>query len=149
MAAQGWKAGRDPLYRGDTEHGVRLPEPGADSSVVRHVLYLGGPGRPTPYLSTTESRETAGRFAGQGGRLYVTRVPAWRDAGVVHRSRRELVQLLRGYGKGDAAWPSAFEVMQARRYVEEHAEHLADCRPLSGTEEAELRTVVDTLFNKE
>jgi hypothetical protein len=52
---------------------------------------------------------------------------------VKHRSRKELLQLLRGKGKGDAQWHSAFEVMRAHQFVEESEEHLAD---FSGTQPA-------------
>lgn len=45
---------------------------------------------------------------------------------VGHLSRTELMRLLRGKGQGRARWPSAYEVMQARRYVEQWAEHLLD-----------------------
>lgn len=44
--------------------------------------------------------------------------------GVGHISNSELHQLLGGNGKGMAKWPSAYEVMKARQYVEEHSEHL-------------------------
>ena len=33
---------------------------------------------------------------------------------------------MKGNGKGKAKWPNAFEVMQARRYVEQWGEHLLD-----------------------
>ena len=46
--------------------------------------------------------------------------------GAVHIPRSELVQLLRGYGKGNAKWDDAFEVAQARAYVEHWSEHLFD-----------------------
>lgn len=142
-----WDRRRDPLYRGDVVAGVQLPSPDADPSIVRHVLYLHGPGRRTPYLSTTERREVAERFAGKTGRVYSTRVSAWRPRAVVHIDRKELLDLLRGRGKGDAKWPSAYEVMKARHYVEENAEHLADFRALSATDEPSLRNTVDTLFD--
>ncbi len=138
-----WKANRDPLFRGDARGGVSLPEPDADPSIVRHVLFLDGPGRSTPYLSTTESREVAERFAGRHGQVYTTRPPKWKKHGVGHLSRRELLQLLKGRGKGRASWPSAFEVLTARRRVEEHAEHLAD---FSGLPTEGLRALIDTLF---
>ncbi|MCB9665031.1 MAG: hypothetical protein H6732_13030 [Alphaproteobacteria bacterium] len=137
-----WKQRRDPLFRGDGEGGVQLPTPGADPSVVRHILYLDGPGRPTPYVSTTESRDVAEGFA-KGGRVYQTRVPDWAPHGVVHLSRKELLSNLRGVGKGRARWPSAQQVMTARRYVEEAAEHLAD---FSGVVSEDLRGVVDAVF---
>jgi len=51
-----WRATQHPLFRGDAASGVGIPRPDADPSIVRHILYLDGPGRETPYLSTTESR---------------------------------------------------------------------------------------------
>ncbi|NUP99531.1 MAG: hypothetical protein HUU35_06720 [Armatimonadetes bacterium] len=148
MATPSWKASRDPLYRGDAGSQVQLPAPAADPSLVRHILYLGGRGRLSPYLSLSESREVAQRFAGREGRIYRSRVPRWPALAVAHRSRSDLVQLLRGQGKGEAAWPSAFEVMQARRYVEENAEHLADFRALADAAEPTLRGVVDQVFDE-
>lgn len=141
----GWKASRDPLFRGDGAGGVCLPTPAADDSIVRHLLYLDGAGRQTPYLSTTEDRAVAERFAGASGQVYATAVPTWAPRGVAHVPRTELLQNLKGKGKGRAAWPSALEVMQARRYVEESAEHLADFR---GVDSADLNEVCGSLFSK-
>ncbi|NOY92643.1 MAG: hypothetical protein GXP55_15755 [Deltaproteobacteria bacterium] len=50
--------------------------------------------------------------------------------GVVHWSRKELLGLLKGPGKGKASWPSVYEVMQARKRVEQHSEHLLDFEQL-------------------
>ncbi len=147
MPRSSWKSSRDPLYRGDTREDISRPDPRADPSIVRHVLYLDGAGRTTPYLSTTEERATAERFAGKSGHVYITSVPAWQKEDVNHRSRSELAQLLRGRGKGDARWPSAFEVMQARRYVEENAEHLADFRPHAELSPEDLAELVERLFD--
>lgn len=146
MVRANWKSSRDPLLRGDASGGIESPAPKADRSIVRHVLYLGGAGRESPYLSTTEDAATARRFAGPRGTVYRSHVPAWRADGVKHRSRRELLQLLRGKGKGDASWSNAFEVMQARRYVEEHAEHLADFTEHAEAASAKVASVVVRLF---
>ncbi|WP_155742607.1 hypothetical protein [Variovorax paradoxus] len=121
-----WKINKDPLFRGDVAHGVRSATHGADRSIVRHILYLDGQGRDTPYLSCTESKETATRFANKGGKVYETYAKEWLSSGVKHRSRKELFLLLKGGGKGDAKWHDAFEVAIARKYVEEHMEHLCD-----------------------
>jgi hypothetical protein len=56
------------------------------------------------------------------------------------------VQLLRGTGKGDAEWPSAFEVLRARQYVEEWQEHLADFTSLAELTRDELKQVVEKVF---
>jgi hypothetical protein len=121
-----WKLKRDPLYRGDRRGGVAVPVPQANRSIVRHILFLEGHGRETPYLSSTESSATASRFAGSDGAVYSGHPENWSAVGVKHRSRKELLQLLRGKGKGDAQWHSAFEVMRAHQFVEESEEHLAD-----------------------
>lgn len=146
--AKKWKETRDPLFRGDLAEEVRLPTPAADPSMVRHILYLDGAGRETPYLSTSEWRDIAELFAGREGRVWQTKVPRAKAEKVRHLSRRELVQLLRGKGKGAASWPSPFEVMQARRYVEEWREHLLDFRELQAMPHEEIRRLVDRIFEK-
>lgn len=148
MATSNWKLNRDPLFRGDSASGVSLPTPSASSSLVRHILYLEGYGRETPYLSGTENWEMADRFAGHGGHAYTGRPKEWSKLGVKHRSRKELLQLLRGTGQGDASWPSAFEIMRARQYVEEWQEHLADFRELNNLAEDELRDIVDKTYSR-
>jgi len=147
VARHSWKLTRDPLYRGDSESGISQPAPNASPSIVRHILYLEGFGRPTPYLSATEVRETADSFAGSGGRTYVGRPSDWPKHGVFHRSRKELLLLLRGHGKGDANWPSAFEVMRAHQYVEESQEHLADFRKVGDLSGEELSGIVNATFS--
>ncbi|WP_295434733.1 hypothetical protein [uncultured Thiodictyon sp.] len=124
--AKKWKLTTDPLYRGDSVTGVASPTHGASPSLVRHILYLEGHGRETPYLSCTESDNIAVIFAGKNGKIYQTSLSTWKPNGVSHRSRKELLALLKGKGHGQAAWSSAFEVMRANQYVEEHLEHLAD-----------------------
>lgn len=121
-----WKKA-DPLFRGDAAAGVRCPTPDADPAIVRHILYLEGPGRETPYLSVSEERDLAERFAQARG-LWKTTVNRAAAEGIGHLSHRELLQLLKGAGKGDAQWPNRFEVLQARRYVEQWSEHLLDLR---------------------
>lgn len=141
MPQNKWKQNKSHLYRGDHRDVVSVPRPDADRSVVRHVLYLEGPGRETPYLSTAEQREVAERFAQAGG-VWETSVTRAKAEGVRHISRLELLGLLKGNGKGVATWPNAFEVMQARRYVEQHAEHLLDFRETSDAEAATKRIFV-------
>jgi hypothetical protein len=139
-----WKLKDGILFRGDVKGGAALPVPSGDKSIVRHVLYLEGYGRTTPYLSATESKETAGHFA--NGQVYASQPSSWKLLGVEHRSRKELLGLLKGRGKGDAAWNNAFEVLQASNYVELHQEHLADFRSLSNFSVPQLRALVDTVF---
>ena len=129
MTKQKWKASKDPLYRGDVASGVRAPTPAADASLVRHVLFLEGPGRETPYLSASESLETARHFAGSGA-VWETSVGKAKESSVGHISNSELLSSLKGNGKGKARWDDAFEVMQARRYVEQWSEHLLDFREI-------------------
>lgn len=137
-----WKASKDPLFRGDIAAGVRPPVPAADDSLVRHILYLEGPGRETPYLSTTESLEMARRFAGSGT-VWETSVLAARAHSVAHIANSELLAALKGNGKGKAKWSDAYEVMQARRYVEQWSEHLLDFR---GHQEVEV--AVTAVFHR-
>jgi hypothetical protein len=85
--------------------------PGADTSIVRHILYLDGYGRQTPYLSTTERTEVAAIF-GARGRIW---------------------------------WPNAYEVLQAKRYAEQHFEHLFD---FSGVSAEGIAGVVVKVFSK-
>ncbi len=129
-----WKASKDPLYRGDEKNSVCIPNPDADASIVRHVMYFEGPGRETPYLSTSEEFELAENFS--NGAVWQTRVKMARAESVGHISRTELLSLMKGNGKGKAKWPNAFEVMQARRYVEQWGEHLLDFRGIEEPEPA-------------
>lgn len=144
-----WKASKHALFRGDAKGGVLPPVPSADASIVRHVLYLDGPGRLSPYLSTTESHKVAKHFARRQGLVYRTTVSSAKAVGVSHRSRKELLQLLKGRGKGDAAWHSPYEVAQARRYVEQWAEHLYDYRGLIGLDPVVLTEITSALFEED
>lgn len=137
-----WNPGKQPLLRGDSKSGVSVPSPSADDSIVRHILYLEGPGRETPYLSTSEEFEAAKVFA-QGGAIWATSVRKANDSGVRHISKSELLSCMKGNGKGKAKWNSAFEVMQARRYVEQWSEHLLDFRTI-----AEPAAVVALIFER-
>lgn len=127
MAGKKWKPSKDPLFRGDHKDSVCVPVPSADDSIVRHIMYFEGSGRETPYLSTTERRDVALRF-GQPGGVWSTSVAIAAANGAAHISNSDLLGLMKGNGKGKALWPDAYEVMQARRYVEEHGEHLLDFR---------------------
>jgi hypothetical protein len=127
VSARKWRQRSDPLWRGDVAGGASLPTPGAKRSIVRHVLFLDGAGRDTPYHSTSQSETVAERFARSvGGRTYQTTVARAHSQNVMHIGHLELLALLRGKGRGDAEWPSAAEVAQARRYVEQALEHLLD-----------------------
>ncbi|MBS4051748.1 MAG: hypothetical protein KGZ69_11155 [Methylomonas sp.] len=137
-----WKLSKDPLLRGDSKSGVRPPVPSADDSLIRHILYLEGPGRETPYLSTSENIEAADFFA-QGGIVWKTFVKKAKDSGIGHISNSELLSVMKGNGKGKAKWDDAFEVMQARRYVEQWAEHLLDFREVDDPEK-----IVSLIFEK-
>ena len=132
---------KDPLYRGDGKKSVCVPSPDADDSIVRHVMYFEGPGRETPYLSTSEEFELAENFS--NGTVWQTLVKIAKAESVGHISRTELLSLMKGYGKGNAKWPNAFEVMQARRYVEQWGEHLLDFREIE-----EPSPIVKKIFKK-
>ena len=146
MAASSWKQKSGTLYRGDVKDGVALPVPDAEKSLVRHILYLEGYGRTTPYLSTSESKDTASHFAGTTGHVYEGTPRTWPSQNVAHRSRRELLQLLRGKGHGDAKWNSAFEVLRAYQYVEEHLEHLADFSSTTPKDNDDLTSIVSSIL---
>ncbi len=135
-----WKMSKDPLFRGDARNAVCVPNPDADDSIVRHVMYLEGPGRETPYLSTSEEYELAETFS--NGAVWETFVAVARKESVGHISRTELLSLMKGNGKGKAKWPNAFEVMQARRYVEQWGEHLLDFREVDRPAEATKKIFV-------
>jgi hypothetical protein len=148
MARETWGVD-DPLLRGDNKESVCLPVPHAPASIVRHVLYLEGAGRDTPYLSTTEEERIAEQFAGKGGRVWYTVVTRVQAANLRYVSHSELLGLLRGKGKGDASWPKASEVQRARAYVEMWAEHLIDFGSQKGKSAEEIGTLVHTVFTKE
>lgn len=135
-----WKMSKDPLFRGDARNAVCVPNPDADDSIVRHVMYLEGPGRETPYLSTSEEYELAEMFS--NGAVWETFVAVARKESVGHISRTELLSLMRGNRKGKAKWPNAFEVMQARRYVEQWGEHLLDFREVDNPAETTKKIFV-------
>jgi hypothetical protein len=146
MKSGKWRQRRDPLWRGDSASGLTCPSPRANASIVRHVLYLDGAGRETPYHSTSEEHDSAAHFAGQiGGRVYRTTVASAQLAGVRHISKNELLGLLQGTGHGDAKWPSAYEVMTARKYVEQWGEHLLSYRELP--DDANLVALLITIYN--
>ena len=130
MAVRKWNGSGYSLFRGDHDASIWFPSPNANDSVVRHVMYFEGPGHDTPYLSTTERREVAAQFA-LAGAVWETTVAVAKHNGVNHISKSELLGLMKGNGKGLAKWPDAFEVMTARRYVEEHGEHLLDFRAVA------------------
>lgn len=122
-----WKQSRDPLFRGDASDGVQVPTPKADPRLVRHILYLEGFGRETPYLSLSEDRESAEHFAPRsGGAVWQTQAPEAAGRGVRHISRKELLQTLKSGRAGVATWPSESEVQRARALVERWGEHLYD-----------------------
>lgn len=141
-----WKQSRDPLYRGAFATTPGTPVPTASSSIVRHILYLEGFGRETPYMSTSEAYDCAERFAQEhDGAIWETSVARAQTHGVKHRSRKELLDLLKGTGKGDASWSDPFEVSQARKYVEQHLEHLLDFRE---TPDAQAEATARRVFTR-
>jgi len=139
----------DPLCRGDHKDSVVPPVPDASPSIVRHVLYLDGRGRDTPFVSTTEDEDVAERFARPDGRVWYTLVSKIEAAELRYISKAELLDLLRGKGKGDAAWPRASEVAAARALVEQNGEHLADFRRMKGRSAQDVEQCVSSLFTKE
>ena len=142
-----WKPA-DPLFRGDSSSGVETPSPKGPNNITRHIMYFEGAGRETPYLSTTEDIDTARFFAHSDGKVWRTAVATARPHRVTHIPKKELLGLLKGKGKGKAAGHSAIVVAQARRYVEEWAEHLLDFTAIENSEEAaRIVSVVFTAGN--
>ncbi len=125
------------LFRGDHRRGVAIPEPAADVSIVRHILYLDGAGRPTPYTSTTHDRAIARTFARPRGRVWETSVAQAQIHGASHIPHDELLQNLRGKGHGARFTGRPSEVAQARVYAERHGEHLLDWRTVRPSEIAD------------
>lgn len=144
MLRTNWKVA-DPLFRGDSNSGVSIPTVNASDNIVRHILYLEGLGRETPYLSTSEAWEAARHFAGSDGIVWATLSASARKKGVRHWTKKELLGLLKGKGKGKAAWRSAAEVAQACRYVEQWSEHLLD---FSLLEQKSAENSVGAVFSK-
>jgi hypothetical protein len=122
-----WRKKSDFLYRGDAADAVFVPVPAANPSIVRHILYLDGYGRDTPYSSTSERKEVAVLFGARGG-IWITRAPLAEENSVTHIDNKQLLGLLtgKGKGKGKGKWPNAYEVLQAKKYAEQHYEHLLD-----------------------
>ena len=124
---------------------VERPDPSSKLGLVEHILYLGGRGRKTPFTSTTESEEVATYFAGQQGAVWGTTVARAQGQGAVHLSREELLQVLRGFGKGRASWNNAWEVAQAAAYVKQWSEHVLDWQ---GAPAASIRAKIDAAFSR-
>jgi hypothetical protein len=140
-----WKTERDALFRGAFASTPGDPVPTAPRSIVRHILYLEGFGRETPYLSASEARDCAERFAQEhDGAVWETTVARAQSHGVNHRSRKELLNLLKGTGKGDASGSDAYEVMRAAAFVERHLEHLLDFRHIPVEQAASVARAVFT-----
>ena len=142
---------------------VERPDPSSKLGLVEHILYLGGRGRKTPFTSTTESEEVATYFAGQQGAVWGTTVARAQGQGAVLAAgaspvpvlgtdraggalaREELLQVLRGFGKGRASWNNAWEVAQAAAYVKQWSEHVLDWQ---GAPAASIRAKIDAAFSR-
>ena len=136
----------DPLFRGDGADAVWVPNPVADPSLIRHILYIGGYGRESPYLSTSSEESSAGRFAA-GGRVWKTTGELAERLGAKHLSQSDLETILKSSTKGRARWDNAWQRLQARKYVELHAEHLIDFIPFKKAG-ASVKGVVHKMFAK-
>jgi hypothetical protein len=95
-----------PLFRGDASDAVAQPNPLADPSLIRHILYLGGYGRESPYLSASGEESAAARFASGGGRVWTTSGALAESLGAKHLSQRELEATLKASKTGRASWPN-------------------------------------------
>lgn len=114
------------LFRGDAANSVALPDPMSTRGIVSHILFLDGAGRATPFTSTTESRATAKHFAGAKGKVWETDRSTAQAQGAGHIPLKDLLHLLKGYGKGKAKWNNPIEVAHARAYALRWEEHLFD-----------------------
>jgi hypothetical protein len=101
---------------------------------VEHILYLDGPGRPTPFSSTTEDLDIAEHFSGKSGRVWNTDPPTAVEQGAQHIPLDRLLSDLKGSGRGNCRWKDPWEVAQARVYAERWREHLLDWRDVTVTE---------------
>ncbi len=86
-----WKESEDLLFRGDSLEIPDPPDPTAEASLVRHILQVDGPGQQTPFLSTTESEETARYFALPKGFVLSTSVPVLQEADLGYIGNKELL----------------------------------------------------------
>ena len=137
----------DPLHRGDSASAVRLPAPDGDESIVRHILQEDD--CRSPYLSSTEYLSVAKLFARKNGLVWHTLVERIQSAEIRWISRSELLDMLRAGKDGLVAWPRRSDVLTARQYVEEQAEHLIDFQSLKGQPAEVVRAIVMELFSKE
>ncbi len=131
------------LYRGDAATSVSVPTPGADDNVVRHILWLGGAGQETPYTSTTHSHATAQYFA-RAGRIWTTTRPLAILHGAALIEQSELLQNLKGKGKGRRFQSAPRHVARARVLAERHQEHLLDW---TGTKPSEIAGRIAATFS--
>ncbi len=82
------------------------------------MYFLEGPGRKTPYVSTSEQYDLAENFA-KAGAVWKVYVQNAQPKGVNHINKFDLLAVMKGNRKGKAKWPESYDVMQARRYVEQ------------------------------
>ena len=68
----------------------------------------------------------AEHFAGPTGHVWETDTATATSEGAKHLSRKQLLQDLRGFGKGRAKWQDEYEVAQAAALVARWSEHLLD-----------------------
>lgn len=111
----------DRLYRGNDDEVAGRPDPRANDNLVRHVLYLGGRGRASPYLSATADRNEAAEF----GPTWETTSAAVQASGARHLPNDALIAALKR-NRGRARWPSTRDRQRALKYAEQHGEQLVD-----------------------
>ena len=135
----------EPLFRGDSDAAVAVPNPAAKTGIVEHILYLGSYGRETPFTSTTDSEDAAGHFAGPHGAVSHTDNACAATAGAKHWPKKMLLENLQGFGKGRAKWTDKWQVAQARCSVARWSEHLLDWSDVAA---ADIAARVQSTFDK-
>jgi hypothetical protein len=132
------------LLRGDQPDAVSVPDPNASNLLIRHILYVDGYGRQTPYLSTSELREIAELW----GVVWETPSSLASSHGATHIRKDELLSIIRVSRRGRAGWPRRLERLQAMRYVEDNHEHLLDYTAFRDRPAAELTDAVKKTFSR-
>jgi len=86
-------------------------------------------------------------LAARFGRVWTTSGEKAEALGAKHLNQTELESILKSSTTGRAHWPNARQRLQARAFVERHAEHLIDFRSFR-TKPATVADTVREMFEK-